>query len=268
MMEREFITQKIKEFQIQEFVDQSLGNVGHSHTIMKKTPLGEKVIIYASRPGLVVGRRGANIKDLTKQLKRKFNLENPQIEISEVENVFLDPNIVAEKIVSSLERFGTTRFKGIGHKMMEKVMEAGARGVEVRISGKIPGARARSWRFYKGYVKKCGDAAQEAVRKATKCAQLKPGTVGIRISIMPPGIKLPDDIRLKEKTDEVKAVITDELKEESKKGEVKEEGKKKGKTRRKPSKAKTINAEGKAKTEEMVKEPQENESEGTQSIAQ
>src|SRR3989344_9159852 len=136
MMEREFITQKIKEFQIQEFVDQSLGNVGHSHTIMKKTPLGEKVIVYASRPGLVVGRRGANIKDLTKQLKKRFNLENPQIEISEVENIFLDPNIVAEKIVSSLERFGTTRFKGIGHKMMEKVMEAGARGVEIIISGK------------------------------------------------------------------------------------------------------------------------------------
>jgi len=263
MMEREFITQKIKEFQIQEFVDQSLGNVGHSHTIMKKTPLGEKVIIYASRPGLVVGRRGANIKDLTKQLKRRFNLENPQIEISEVENIFLDPNIVAEKIVSSLERFGTTRFKGIGHKMMEKVMEAGARGVEVIISGKIPGARARSWRFYQGYVKKCGDAAQAAVRKATQAAHLKPGTVGIRISIMPPGIKLPDDIRLKEK--EETPVVTNDAGDASKKEEVKEETKKKNR-RKKTSKPKkeAIKTEEKNTTEAK----EQNESEGIKSITQ
>src|SRR3990167_7336699 len=197
MMEREFVTQKIKEFQIQEFIDKTLGNVGHSHTIMKKTPMGEKVIIYASRPGLVVGRRGSNIKDLTKLLKKNFNLENPQVEISEVDNIFLDANIVAEKIVSSLERFGTNRFKGIGHKMMEKVMESGARGIEIIISGKVPGARARSWRFYMGYVKKCGDAAQVALRKATKSAQLKPGIVGISISIMPPNVRLPDDVRMR-----------------------------------------------------------------------
>jgi len=208
MMEREFVTQKIKEFQIQEFIDKTLGNVGHSHTIMKKTPMGEKVIIYASRPGLVVGRRGSNIKDLTKLLKKNFNLENPQVEISEVDNIFLDANIVAEKIVSSLERFGTNRFKGIGHKMMEKVMESGARGIEVIISGKVPGARARSWRFYMGYVKKCGDAAQMAIRKATKGAQLKPGTVGIRVSIMPPNVRLPDDIRPREV---VEAVVTEKV---------------------------------------------------------
>ena len=172
MMEREFVAQKLKEYRIQEFVEGSLGNVGHSHTVMKKTPLGEKITIYASRPGLVVGRRGANIKDLTRQLKKKFNLENPQIEISEVENIFLDPNIVAEKIVSSLERFGANRFKGIGHKTMGKVMEAGALGVEIKISGKIPGARARSWRFYKGFVKKCGEAAVESVRKSIRSAHL------------------------------------------------------------------------------------------------
>lgn len=193
MMEREFVAQKIKEYQIQEFIDGELGNVGHSHTIMKKTPLGEKIIVYASRPGMVVGRRGTNIKDLTRVLKKQFQLENPQIEINEVENVFLDADIVAEKITTSLERFGTNRFKGIGHKLMSKVMEAGARGIEVIMSGKIPGARARSWRFYQGYVKKCGDAAQQAVRHASHSALLKPGIVGVRVSIMPPNVRLPNN---------------------------------------------------------------------------
>ena len=238
-MEREFVTQKIKEYQIQEFIDKTLGNVGHSHTVMKKTPLGEKVIVYASRPGLVVGRRGANIKDLTKMLKKNFNLENPQIEINEVENVYLDANVVAEKIVSSLERFGTNRFKGIGHKMMEKVMESGARGIEIIISGKVPGARARSWRFYMGYVKKCGDAAQVALRKATKSAQLKPGIVGIRISIMPPNVRLPDDIRRREAPAEAPVVVTSEqpIVEAETKEEATEEKPKKRAPRKKKAKA-------------------------------
>jgi len=116
MIEREFIKQKKKEFQIEEFVSDSLNNVGHSKTKMQRTPLGEKIIIAASRPGLVVGREGRNIKDMTSSLKKKFKLENPQIEIQEVENINLDPKIIAERIASSLERFGPTRFKGVGHK--------------------------------------------------------------------------------------------------------------------------------------------------------
>ena len=76
MIERKFVAQKIKEFQIEEYITQSLNNVGHSHTKMIKTPLGEKIVIYTSRPGLIVGRKGQNIKLLTKTLKRKFNLEN------------------------------------------------------------------------------------------------------------------------------------------------------------------------------------------------
>ena len=75
MIERSFVSQKIKEFQIQEYISENLKKVGHSHTKMVKTPLGEKIIIFASRPGLVVGRKGENIKKLTYTLKKRFNLE-------------------------------------------------------------------------------------------------------------------------------------------------------------------------------------------------
>ena len=100
MIEREFVNQRKREFQSQEFIAESMKNVGHSHTKLQKTPLGEKITIYTSRPGLVVGRKGQNISKLTKTLKEKFNFENPQIEISEVENVNLDATIVAERIAS------------------------------------------------------------------------------------------------------------------------------------------------------------------------
>ena len=131
MIERKFVAQRMKEFQIEEFVNDSLSNVGHSHTKMLKTPLGEKIVIFAARPGLVIGRKGQNIRNLTKTLKKKFDLENPQIEISEIENINLDAQVMAEKIVDSLERFGTQKFKGIGHRVMSDVMGAGALGIEI-----------------------------------------------------------------------------------------------------------------------------------------
>jgi small subunit ribosomal protein S3 len=196
MIERKFIAERIKELQIQQYIDQTLKNVGHSSTKLVRTPLGEKIIIYASRPGLVVGKKGENIKQLTSTLKKKFSLENPQIEISEVENPNLDAQIVAERIASTLERFGIQKFKAIAHKTMQDVMNAGALGIEIRISGKVPSARAKSWRFYKGYLKKCGNAALLQVKRACTFATLRPGTVGVKVAIMPPDVRLPDDIEV------------------------------------------------------------------------
>ncbi|MDP6648072.1 MAG: 30S ribosomal protein S3 [Candidatus Woesearchaeota archaeon] len=220
MIERKFVAQKMKESQIEEYITKSLENVGHSHTKMVKTPLGEKIIIFTSRPGLIVGRKGQNIKQLTKTLKKRFDLENPQIEISEVDNPNLDANIVVEKIIDALEKFGSSKFKSIGHKIMTDVMRAGALGIEIVVSGKVPSARARSWRFYSGYLKKCGDISM-SVRRSNAQAQLKTGIVGVKVSIMPPDIKLPDNIELidtkETKVDEVKKSTNEEDNEESKK---------------------------------------------------
>lgn len=188
------VAQKVKEFQIEEFVRESLRKVGVSGAKLHMTPLGEKVVIYAARPGLVVGRKGQSIKKLTHVLKKRFNLENPQIEIAEIEYPNLDPVIIAERIANSLERFGSQRFKGIGHKALEDVMGAGALGIEVLLSGKIPSARAKRWRFYQGYLKKSGDIAITGVKTAYTAAQLKTGTIGIQVRIMPPTTILPDKI--------------------------------------------------------------------------
>ncbi len=198
MIEREFVEQKKKEFQIQEFVSETLKNAGHSHTKLQRTPLGEKVVIYSSRPGLIVGRKGQTISKLTEVLKKKFGLENPQVEIAEVSNPNMDARIVGEKIASDLERFGANRFKGIMHKAVESVLASGAIGAEIRLSGKLPSSRAKSWRVAGGYLRKCGDAAITFVDTAILAAQLKPGVIGIQVRIMPPGVIMPDEIRIKE----------------------------------------------------------------------
>lgn len=196
MIERDIVAQKIKEFQIEEHVKGSLTRSGYSKTKLQRTPLGEKIIVHVSRPGLVVGRQGQNIRKLTRDLKEKFKLENPQVEVNEVQNIYLDANIVAEMIALSLERFGTQRFKGVMHKTLENVLNAGALGVEIILSGKLPSARARSWRVYGGYLKKCGDMAIHGVKSTTAIAQLKSGIIGIKVKIMPPDLRLPDNIQI------------------------------------------------------------------------
>lgn len=204
MIERQFIAQKTKEYYIKKYIEEHLRGVGISQIRLKKIPLGEKIIISASKPSLIVGSKGSNIRELTRVLKTEFKLENPQIEIAEVRNLFLDANIVAQRIASSLERFGSARFKSIGHKVMENVINSGALGVEIIVSGKIPSARAKSWRFYQGYLKKCGDIAISGVLKAKAIALLKSGIVGIKVSIMPPDLVLPDRVEIvKELTTEV-----------------------------------------------------------------
>ena len=260
MIERKLLAQKAKEFYLEEFVDKSLKNVGHSKTRLLKTPVGEKIIIYASRPGLVVGRKGENIKKLTATVKRRFRLENPQVEIVEVTQPQLDAMIVAERIASTLERFGVQKFKGVGHRTIKDVLGAGARGIEIVLSGKLPSARAKRWRFYAGYLKKSGDIAREGVRFAKTTATLKSGTIGIQVRILPPETILPDAIEVKKHVEEAVAAVTEAEKEtkpaEKEKAEGKEKEKEKSEKEKAPKKRKRVTKKKEKETKTATKEPE------------
>jgi len=222
MIERKFLVRQKKEFEIEEFIAKTMNKAGYSHTEFQRTPLGEKVIIFTSRPGLIVGRKGENIKDLTEVLKKKFGMDNPQLEVQEISNPNLNPRSVARHIVHTFERFGPKRFKSIGYKALQEIMDAGAMGAEIVISGRgVPGARAKSWRFSAGYLKKSGDVSENLTKRGFAVAHLKSGSVGVKVSILTPDVKLPTDIKIKN-TEEIE--IKEEIKEETK--EKKKEGKK------------------------------------------
>jgi len=239
MIERKFLKEKINEFRIEEYVSNTLDKSGYSHTEIKRTPLGEKVIIYTSKPGLIVGRKGSNITSLTETLKTKFGMENPQIEISEIENPNLNPKTVAKNIIHTFERFGPKRFKSIGYKVLESIMKAGARGAEIVISGRgLPGQRAKLWRFKAGYLKKSGDISENFIAKSWAVAHLKSGAVGVKVSILTPDVKLPDDIIIRPIESPVKAEEK-VIKEKTEEAPVKEEKKEKKTTKKKVTKKKT-----------------------------
>ncbi|MGM5483888.1 MAG: 30S ribosomal protein S3 [Nanobdellota archaeon] len=257
MIERKILQQKIKGYLVEDYVSQALSRVGHSHTTISRNPLGEKICIYASRPGLVVGSKGSNIKKLTKVLKAKFKLENPQIEIEEVKDASLDPRLVAENIASSLERFGTTRFKGVGYKAMDRCLKAGAQGIEILITGKIPSSRSKRWRFYMGYLKKCGDVSVENVKSAYDVAKLKIGVIGIQVRIMPPDLVLPDSIQISDKLNVEVQDVTDKEPVEQNVDKVKKEAEEVASEESKSKNQEVIENKAKVNTEdEEAKEPE------------
>ena len=198
MEEKNIIKFKKEEFAIREYVRNSLGKGKVSKVKIEYTPVGEKIIISTNRPGLIIGRGGEKIDELTKILKSKFNLENPHIEIDEIRNAEFDAQIMADEIALSLERFGPLKFKVIAYKTLQRIMNAGALGTEIRLSGKLPSSRAKTWRFAQGYLKKTGDSAK-VVDRAQAVAQTRPGTVGVKVSILSPDADLKDKIDVNDK---------------------------------------------------------------------
>ena len=195
MEEYKFVQLKKDEYGVKEFIKKELGKGKMSGIKIESTPVGEKITIVTNKPGFVIGRKGEKITDLTKILKKKFNLENPHIEIQEITNPEFDAQYIADEIASSLERFGSQRFKVIAYKMLERIVKAGALGVEFRLSGKLPSERAKSWRFAYGYLKKAGDTAK-IVNRAESRADTIAGTIGIKVSILAPDAKIHDQINV------------------------------------------------------------------------
>ena len=198
MEERNIVKLKKEEFAIREFIKTYLGKGRISRVRLIYTPIGEKILISTNKPGLVIGRRGEKIDELTKILKSKFSLENPHIEIEEIFEPEFDAQLVADDIALQLERFGPLKFKVIAYRTLQKIIKAGALGAELRLSGKLPGARARSWRFAYGYLKKAGDSAK-VVNRAQARAETKPGTVGVKVSILSPHAVLKDKVNINDK---------------------------------------------------------------------
>ncbi|MEM4152928.1 MAG: 30S ribosomal protein S3 [Candidatus Pacearchaeota archaeon] len=195
MIEKKFVEAKKQEFEIKEFIKMKVGKGKVSDVKIERTPIGEKIVIITAKPGLVIGRGGEIIQEITDLLKKKFKLENPQIEVSEILDPVFDAQGIADQIALALEKFGPLSFKLIAYKELEKLAKAGALGAEIRLSGKLPSERAKSWRFAFGYLKKTG-ANEEIVNRAKATAFTKPGVIGVKVAIVPKGKKIPDKIEI------------------------------------------------------------------------
>jgi small subunit ribosomal protein S3 len=182
-IEKLFVKEGIKESIIEEFLRNRFEKAGYSRTVVERTPLGTRIIVYAHKPGLVIGRSGKRINEITEEIKEKFGLENPLIDVKEVEQPFLDAMIVAKRISKALER--GINYKKVCNYYLDQVTQAGAIGIAIRVAGKLAGSeRSRFQKFKKGFVAFSGDYAEKLVDKGAAQAMLKPGMVGVKVFIM------------------------------------------------------------------------------------
>ncbi len=195
MIEKKFVESKKQEFEIREFIKYKFGKGKFSEVRIERTPVGEKIVITTTRRGIVIGRSGENIQELTTLLKKRFKLENPQIEVTEVENPDFDAQAIADRIALALERFGSLSFKLVGYKELDRLIKSGALGAEIKLSGKLPSERAKKWRFAFGYLKKTGES-RFIVNRKSAIAKTRPGIVGVKVSIVPKGTRIPDKIEV------------------------------------------------------------------------
>ncbi len=192
--ERKFIRENIRRHLLKEHLFRETQRAGFGGLDVARTPLGTHITLIAERPGMVIGRRGATINRLTDEVENDFGFDNPQIEVQEAEVPALNPGIMAQKLAIALEK--GWHFRRAGHSTVMRIMDAGARGCQVEISGKLTGDRHRTVKFRQGHIKYCGEPKHEWMRIAVTTAAKKSGVLGLKVQIMDPHAKLPDEIEI------------------------------------------------------------------------
>ncbi|MDC7950780.1 30S ribosomal protein S3 [Methanomassiliicoccaceae archaeon COG_1] len=187
--ERKFIAENVRRVLLKEFLMKEVSRAGFGGLDVQRTPMGTRIVLSTERPGLVIGRRGQTIKNLTQAIEEKFGYENVQLEVEEVPDISLNAQIMAEKLAFSLER--GWHFRRAGHSTLRRVMDAGARGCYIIVAGKLSGQRHRTEKFKEGSIKYCGEPKLLYVDHGYAVAKLKMGTIGVTVEIMQSDAKLP-----------------------------------------------------------------------------
>lgn len=215
-VQKYFVRDNMKKAEIDAYLAGELKKAGYSKVEMTKTPLGTRVVIYAAKPGMVIGRRGQSIRDLTQVFEQTFGMENPQVSVAAIETPDLDPMVVASQIATALQR--GIHFRRAAYWALQRVMGAGALGAEVTIRGKLTTERARYERYKDGYLPSVGEPVLKQVKRAVVEVQLKQGLFGVGVRILPPGAIFPDRAEIKtpgEPSPEQPAESKTETKEEA-----------------------------------------------------
>jgi len=194
-VERKFVQDRLKKLMVKEWIKDEVRSAGFGGMDILRTPLGTQVTLFVERPGLVIGKGGRRIRALTEKLK-EFGIENPQVSVDEVEKPEFNAQLMASLLARALER--GWYFRRAGYRFLYRIMEAGAKGCEIEISGKLVSERARTEKFVAGTIIHTGDPAESMVQKGFDIAIKKLGVLGVSVRIIPPDVTLPDEFEVKD----------------------------------------------------------------------
>ncbi len=194
-VERKFVEDRVKKMNVKEWMHREIRNAGFGGIDITRTPLGTQVTLFVERPGLVIGKGGRRIKALTEKLK-EFGIENPQVNVEEIKKPELNAQLMASLLARALER--GWYFRKAGYRFLYRIMDAGAKGCEIIISGKLTSERARTEKFLAGTMVHTGEPACSMVKTGFDIAIKKLGVLGVTVKIIPPDVTLPDEFEVKD----------------------------------------------------------------------
>jgi small subunit ribosomal protein S3 len=166
---------------LKDYLREAIKDAGFSHAEISKTPVGTRVALHVTRPGIVIGRKGSGIRALTEKLATDFGLKNPQISVVEIEKPELAPSVMCNRMASHLER--GTAFRRATMWTLKQIMEGGAMGVQITISGKLRGDRSAFEKHTQGILPRAGHHAEIIVDEDIAHVKTAMGLIGIRIRI-------------------------------------------------------------------------------------
>lgn len=188
-IERKFVQDGLTKARINEYFTKQLERAGYGGMVINRTPMGTQITLFAEKPGMVIGKAGKTIHRLTNDMSYVYNVDNPQIDVQEIKVPELNAQMMANRLANALER--GWYFRKAGHNMLRRIMDSGALGCEIVLSGKFTGPRSKVSKMVEGYIKHAGKPAEELVDTGFATAVKKLGTIGCRVRIVQPGTELP-----------------------------------------------------------------------------
>jgi len=166
---------------LNDFLREKIKDAGFSKVEISKTPTGTRITLYVTRPGIVIGRKGTGIKELTEKIQTDFGYKNPQISVEEIAKPELSPNVMCNRMAAHIER--GTAFRRATMWTMNQIMESGAMGVQITISGKLRGDRSAFEKHTQGILPRAGNYAKHIVSEDIVHTKTPMGLIGIKIRI-------------------------------------------------------------------------------------
>jgi len=194
VIEKIFVREGIKKVRMNEYFGKELERAGYGGMEIKRTPMGTQITVNVEKPGMIIGKDGRNIKKLTDDINMKHELDNPQIDVQPIKVPDLNATLMANRLAKLIER--GWHFRRAGRSTLQRIMDKGALGCEITMSGKLKGPRGRMEKMVEGYIKHCGAVAEEIVDHGYAIAKVKAGVIGVGVWIVKPDAKRPDEFHI------------------------------------------------------------------------
>merc|ERR1711993_65803 len=183
---KKFVADGVFKAELNEFLKRELAEDGYSGVEVRLTPNRTEIIILATRTQNVLGEKGRRIRELTAMVQKRFKFKDDSVE--------LYAEKVANRGLCATAQCESLRYKLLGglavrracYGVLRFIMESGAKGCEVVVSGKLRGQRAKAMKFVDGFMIHSGYPIEEYIDMAVRHVYLRQGVLGIKVKIMLP----------------------------------------------------------------------------------